>query len=166
MLTHPTLDQMQALGLAGMAAGYRQLAEQDNAAELSRDEWLGLMLDREAAMRADRRLTNRLATAKLRFVDACIEDIDFASRRGLDRRNTLQLAQGAWLKAHENFIITGRDWQNLAGVCLRPPGSKARSFCPLFAYAAPVRRPRHGPSRWSLPAPHRQASTCSVAHPR
>jgi hypothetical protein len=60
MLTHPTLDQMQALGLAGMATAYRQLAEQDNAADLSRDEWLGLMLDREAAMRADRRLTNRL----------------------------------------------------------------------------------------------------------
>ena len=107
MLTHPTLDQMQVLGLAGMAAAYRQLAEQDHATDLSRDEWLGLMLDREAAMRADRRLTNRLAAAKLRFVDACIEDIDFASRRGLDRRNTLQLAQGAWLKAYENFIITG-----------------------------------------------------------
>jgi len=107
MLTHPTLDQMQVLGLAGMAAAYRQLAEQDHAADLNRDEWLGLMLDREAAMRADRRLTNRLAAAKLRFVDACIEDIDFASRRGLDRRNTLQLAQGAWLKAYENFIITG-----------------------------------------------------------
>ena len=101
MLTHPTLDQMQVLGLAGMAAAYRQLAEQDHAADLSRDEWLGLMLDRETAMRADRRLTNRLAAAKLRFVDACIEDIDFAARRGLDRRNTLQLAQGAWLKAHE-----------------------------------------------------------------
>jgi hypothetical protein len=51
MLTHPTLDQMQALGLAGMADAYRQLAEQDNAADLSRDEWLGLMLDREAAIR-------------------------------------------------------------------------------------------------------------------
>ncbi|MGL3210615.1 IS21-like element helper ATPase IstB [Bradyrhizobium sp. BR 1433] len=49
----------------------------------------------------------RLTAAKLRFVDACIEDVDFASRRGLDRGNTLQLAQGAWLKAHENFIITG-----------------------------------------------------------
>jgi DNA replication protein DnaC len=107
MLTHPTLDQMQVLGLAGMAAAYRQLAEQDHANDLSPDEWLGLMLDREAAMRADRRLTNRLAAAKLRFLDACIEDIDFASRRGLDRRNTLQLAQGAWLKAYENFIITG-----------------------------------------------------------
>ena len=108
MLTHPTLEQMQALGLTGMAAAYRQLAEQDNAADLSRDEWLGLMLDRETAMRADRRLTNRLAAAKLRFADACIEDIDFGARRGLDRRNILQLAQGAWLKAKENLIITGQ----------------------------------------------------------
>jgi DNA replication protein DnaC len=99
---------MQALGLAGMAAAYRQLAEQDNANELSREEWLGLMLDREAATRADRRLTNRLAVAKLRFADACIENIDFSSKRGLDKRNTLQLAQGDWLKLHENLIITGQ----------------------------------------------------------
>jgi len=108
MLTNPTLDQMQMLGLAGMAVAYRQLAEQDNTADLGRDEWLGLMLDREIAVRADRRLTNRLAIAKLRFADACIEDIDFAARRGLNRRNTLQLAQGAWLKAKENLIITGQ----------------------------------------------------------
>ena len=66
------------------------------------------MLDREASTRADRRLTNRLAAAKLRFADACIENIDFATHRGLDRRNTLSLAQGAWMKAHENLIITGQ----------------------------------------------------------
>jgi len=108
MLTNPTLDQMQTLGLPGMAAAYRQLAEQDKTADLSRDEWLGLMLDRELAVRADRRLTNRLAAARLRFADACIEDIDFAAQRGLDRRNTLRLAQGAWLKAKENLIITGQ----------------------------------------------------------
>jgi DNA replication protein DnaC len=99
---------MQALGLAGMAAAYRQLLEQDNAGDLSREEWLGLMLDREAATRADRSLAYRMRAAKLRFADACIEDIDFASRRGLDRRNILQLAQGDWLKAHENLIITGQ----------------------------------------------------------
>ena len=63
MLTNPMIEQMQTLGLAGMAAAYRQLAEQDNSAALSRDEWLGLMLDREVAVRADRRLTNRLAAA-------------------------------------------------------------------------------------------------------
>jgi DNA replication protein DnaC len=108
VLTHPTLDQMHILGLGGMAAAWRDIAEQDSATGLSREEWLGLMLDREIACRADRRLTNRLANAKLRFADACIENIDFTAPRGIDRRNTLSLAQGAWLKAHENLIITGQ----------------------------------------------------------
>jgi len=99
---------MHSLGLAGMAAAWRDIAEQDTAGDLTRDEWLGLMLDREIATRADRRLTNRLASAKLRFVDACVENIDFGAHRGLDRRNILSLAQGAWLKANENLIITGQ----------------------------------------------------------
>lgn len=108
MLTNPTLDQMQTLGLPGMATAYRELAGQTNANDLSRDEWLGLMLDREVAMRADKRLGNRLTAAKLRFPAACIEDIDFASHRNLDRRNTMALAQGNWLNAQENLIITGQ----------------------------------------------------------
>jgi len=108
MLTHPTLEQMQALGLTGMAAAYRQIAEQNAVENLSRDEWLGLMLDRETATRLDKRLTNRLATSRLRFPDASIENIDFTAHRGLDRRNILSLAQGAWLKAQENLIITGQ----------------------------------------------------------
>jgi len=62
MLTHPTLEQMQALGLPGMATAYRQLSEQDNAADLSRDEWLGLMLDREAAIRNISRPSKRAAS--------------------------------------------------------------------------------------------------------
>lgn len=127
MLTHPTLDQMQALGLAGMAKAYRELAAQTTSSDLSRDEWLGLMLDRETALRSDKRLTNRLAASRLRFPDACIENIDFAAHRGLDRRNTLSLAQGAWLKAHENMIITGQTGTGKPGspapLAVKPPGS-------------------------------------------
>ncbi|MER8570213.1 ATP-binding protein [Mesorhizobium sp. M0924] len=61
MLTHPTLDQMHTLGLTGMATAYRELAEQVHGNDLSFDERLGLMLDREIALRTDKRLTNRLA---------------------------------------------------------------------------------------------------------
>ncbi|SEI21103.1 IstB-like ATP binding N-terminal [Rhizobium tibeticum] len=63
MLTHPTFDQMHALGLSGIAAAYRELANQPEGSDLNRDEWLGLMLDREMAVRGDKRLTNRLAIA-------------------------------------------------------------------------------------------------------
>jgi hypothetical protein len=48
MLTHPTLEQMNALGLAGMATAYRELLEQAWKSELRRT--LGLMLDREIAL--------------------------------------------------------------------------------------------------------------------
>ncbi|MFO0543382.1 MAG: ATP-binding protein, partial [Pseudanabaena sp.] len=108
MLTHPTLDQMASLGLNGMAAAWRALAEQDPGEALNRNEWLGLMLDREAAHRSDKRFANRLRNARMRFPNACIEDIDFAASRGLDRRQILSLAQGGWLKAHEQIILTGR----------------------------------------------------------
>ncbi|WP_287378846.1 hypothetical protein [Mesorhizobium sp.] len=40
------------------------------------------MLDREVAMRADKRVRNRLASARLRFPEACIEDIDLPRRAG------------------------------------------------------------------------------------
>ena len=41
MLTHPTLEQMQALGLKGMAAAYHDLAEQDHGQERRRSEPTG-----------------------------------------------------------------------------------------------------------------------------
>jgi len=108
MLTHPTLEQMASLGLNGMAAAWRALAEQDPGEALNRNEWLGLLLDREAAWRADKRFSNRLRNAKMRFPNACIEDINFTAPRGLDRRQILSLAQGGWLKAHEQIILTGQ----------------------------------------------------------
>lgn len=108
MLTHPTLDQMAALGLAGMADAWKALNDQDPDQALERNEWLGLMLDREAAARADKRFANRLRNAKMRFPNACIEDVDFAASRGLDRRQILALAQGNWIKAREQIILTGQ----------------------------------------------------------
>lgn len=108
MLTHPTLDQMAALGLTGMADAWKALTEQDPGQALERNEWLGLMLDREAATRADKRFANRLRNAKMRFPNACIEDVDFAASRGLDRRQILALAQGDWIKAREQIILTGQ----------------------------------------------------------
>lgn len=108
MLTHPTLDQMAALGLTGMADAWKALAEQDPSQALDRNEWLGLMLDREATARADKRFANRLRNAKMRFPNACIEDVNFAASRGIDRRQVLALAQGEWIKAKEQIILTGQ----------------------------------------------------------
>ena len=104
MLKHPTLDQLYALGLQGMAKGFTEIgAEADN---LDKREWLGLLLDREASWRQDKRFAARLRYAKLRQ-QACAEDVDYRSPRGLDRPLFQKLVEGHWIEAHENLALVG-----------------------------------------------------------
>jgi DNA replication protein DnaC len=106
LLTHPTLDQLHRLGLAGMMRAFTQLEADPRAAELSHAEWLGLLLDREMTERQDRRLKARLRFARLRH-QATIEDVDYRAPRGLDRGLFQKLAQGDWIDAAQNLIIEG-----------------------------------------------------------
>ena len=66
MLTHPTLDRLNQLGLPGMAQAFAELEACGDAATLSHADWLGLLLDRETTHRRDKRLAARLRYARLR----------------------------------------------------------------------------------------------------
>ena len=55
MLKHPTLDQLHALGLQGMAKAFVEIAASGEADALGHHEWLALLLDREASWRQDKR---------------------------------------------------------------------------------------------------------------
>jgi IstB-like ATP binding protein len=56
LFTHPTLDQLHQLGLAGMARAFVELEANPTSAALSHAEWLGLLLDREITERYEKRL--------------------------------------------------------------------------------------------------------------
>jgi DNA replication protein DnaC len=106
MLTHPILDQLLEMKLIGM---HRALSEQmqiNDLAPMSFEERLGLLVDREATERADRRLQYRLRKARLKQ-HACVEDIDYRHRRGLDKRLMQQLVTGEYLDRQLNLLITG-----------------------------------------------------------
>lgn len=114
MLKHPTLDQLHALGLYGMAKAFAELAEAPEANGLDRNDWLALLLDREASLRRDKRLTARLRAARLRQ-QASVEDVDYRAARGLDRALFQKLAEGQWIDAHDNLALvgpsgTGKSW--------------------------------------------------------
>lgn len=106
MLNHPTLDKLHALRFTGMAKAYAQLLKTPDSDSLTFDERLGLLIDRELTERENRRLTTRLKQARLRQ-SACVEDIDFRHRRGLDKAIVLKLAGCQWLREHLNVILTG-----------------------------------------------------------
>jgi DNA replication protein DnaC len=106
VLTHPTIDQLTQLGLAGMARAFAELEANPGAAELSHAEWLALLLDREATERSNRRLTARLRQARLRQ-RAVIEDVDYRAPRSLYRALFQKLIAGDWIDVPQNLIIEG-----------------------------------------------------------
>jgi len=106
MLTHPTLEKLESLRLTGMLTALQEQMGMDDINDLSFEERLGLLVDREAVCRESRRMKTRLCKAKLRH-DAAVEDIDFRHPRGLDKSLVMRLADCNWLKKHENLIITG-----------------------------------------------------------
>src|ERR1700736_6742528 len=106
MLINQTLDKLDSLGLFGMGLGLRQQLESNQYLNLSFDERLGLLVDRETEARDSRRLALRLKVAKLRQ-ETSVEDIDFRTPRGLDRSVIMSLAQASWVTAHHNLLITG-----------------------------------------------------------
>ena len=79
MLIHPTVECLRALGLTAMADAFIELQNAPEAGELSREDWLGLLVDREATSRENKRLARRLRQARLRQ-SAVVEDVDFKGR--------------------------------------------------------------------------------------
>lgn len=106
MMTHPILDQLTHLKLQGMHRALLEQLEMPDVDTLSFEERFGLLVDRELTERDDRRMQSRLRTARLKQ-PACVEDIDYRHRRGLDKRLMHQLAAGHYLKDKLNVLITG-----------------------------------------------------------
>jgi DNA replication protein DnaC len=106
MLLHPTLEKLTTMHFTGMAAALDEQMQMDGLDDMAFEERLGILLDREQAVRETRRMKTRLRKAKLRQ-QGSIEDIDFRHPRGLDKSLVVRLADCQWIRKHNNLIITG-----------------------------------------------------------
>jgi DNA replication protein DnaC len=107
MLAEHTLDQLRTLRLDGMLRAIEEQSTSTAAAELSFEDRLTLLVQREIAWRDNRRVARLLKAAKLKVSAACIEDIDWRTSRGLDRALITSLASGDWIRHGRNLLITG-----------------------------------------------------------
>jgi len=107
MLHNTTVNKLADLGHSAMADGLaEQLAMPGPWGDLSFEDRLGLLVDKEATARESRRLATRLKAAKLRY-PASVEDLDLRSPRGLDRGVMADLAGSSWVAHHHNLVLTG-----------------------------------------------------------
>ena len=107
MLTHPTHEQLIALGLTGMAKALEEQRRQSDLAALDFEERLALMIDRETIECENKRVVARLKFARLRQ-SAVVEDINMKAPRSLDKALFQKPVAGDWIERHQNLLIIGQ----------------------------------------------------------
>ncbi len=106
MLNEQTLEKLYSMKLNGMADALKDQMMQPDMNELSFEERFGFLVDYHWSWREDRRLKTLLRNAKLKD-NACLEDIDYKSPRGISKSVILSLSSCDWIKNAQNIIITG-----------------------------------------------------------
>jgi hypothetical protein len=107
MLTHPTLDQLRALRLEGMARALEEQHAHPAIEALTFDERLAQLIDRELLLRDGKRIERLLKAARIKVGGACLEDVDYRAGRGLERSQFAALGTCHWIRQAQNCLITG-----------------------------------------------------------
>ena len=106
VITEDTIHKLVSMKLHTMAKVLRELLNASPAHELSFEEKLGMLVDREWLDRDNRRLARRIKDAKLPL-NASLEDVVCDPGRGLEKTAVRTLATCAWVRAKQNAIVVG-----------------------------------------------------------
>jgi DNA replication protein DnaC len=101
-----TLDQLRQLRLHGFRECLEEQLHNPEYGTLAFEERLSLLVDRERMRRGERRWARRIRLAAFPL-RAAMEELDFTSGRGLDRRQVLALSQCEWIGEHQQVLVTG-----------------------------------------------------------
>jgi DNA replication protein DnaC len=107
MLINDTLQRLGELRLGGMATALEEQLSNSACAGLGFEERLALLVDRELNHRHDKRLAALLKRARLKYPQACIEDVQAGAARGLDRKAFTQLALSRWVEQGLTISVIG-----------------------------------------------------------
>lgn len=100
------MDQLKEMKLTGMLEAWQEQQALPTYHNLSFDERLALLVERESIRRQNQRLQRRLRQAHLP-VHATLDAVDFDVPRGIRKLQLLEFAEGHWLQEHLGLILLG-----------------------------------------------------------
>jgi DNA replication protein DnaC len=101
-----TIEKLAALKLNGMAENFTLQLQQPKMNDLSFEDRFAMIVDAQWNWKENSRMKRYLRDAKLKL-QACVEDIDYKTQRGIDQSVMMRLIAGDWIKNFQNIIITG-----------------------------------------------------------
>lgn len=106
-MINQTFEKLSSMRLSVMEQEYRRQTELPAMRELSFEERLAMMVDAEWLSRQNKKLFRLMKAANLRSPEACLENVDYAPSRKLERAQIARLSDLSWIKEGKNLFITG-----------------------------------------------------------
>ncbi|WP_320056478.1 ATP-binding protein [Desulfuromonas thiophila] len=121
MILQNTIEKMYMLKLQGMAKAFDEQLSNPSYADLSFEDRVSMLIDREETHRENERMKRLLQQAKFRHPSACIEDVDLHHTERFGEKSNgrdLKHDMGAERTEYPHYR-SYRNRQNLAGLCHR-----------------------------------------------
>ena len=100
------IDKISDLKYHGMKDAYKRQIEDVHVNKLSFDERLYSLLESQEVHLHNKRIHANLKASKIKDKQSCLEDVDYSSKRKLDKSLLKSLASMDFIRNHQNIIIT------------------------------------------------------------
>jgi DNA replication protein DnaC len=107
MLDQMTLNKLHEMRLSAMAAAFQDQIRDQALSSLSFEERFGLIVDVEWARRKNNRLAKLIRSAGFSDTSACVENVEYAPDRKLDKATISTLATCNYIQDKHNIVILG-----------------------------------------------------------
>lgn len=101
-----TMQKLEEMRLSGFSRVYREMQETGMNKDFTIDEVIAHLVQAEWDDRYNRRLERLIKNAKFRY-QASMEQVDYITKRNLDKVQMLRLSSCEWIKRKQSIIISG-----------------------------------------------------------
>lgn len=101
-----TMQKLEEMRLSGFSRIYREMQETGINKDFTIDEVIAHLVQAEWDDRYNRRLERLIKNAKFRY-QASMEQVDYITKRSLDKVLMLRLSSCEWIKRKQSIIISG-----------------------------------------------------------
>lgn len=105
-MNQTTIQKLDEMRLNGFSRVYREILDTGRGKDFTTDEMITHLVQAEWDDRYNRRLERLIKQAKFRY-QANMEQMDYSSKRELDKSQVLRLSSCQWINKKQNIIITG-----------------------------------------------------------
>ncbi len=137
MLSETTIDKFNEMHLSKMGELFREFLGSAEFADLSFEEMVGIMVDREWSSRRSSRLSRLCKGAGYVISDACVENINYAAQRKLNKAMIARLSACTFIQDANNIIIQGATGTGKTYLSCALGVSANRNFYPAKYFRLP-----------------------------